>query len=865
MKPFIKSIGRIHPLSRGLHAALCLCLIIQILYTTLLICGPNYPLPGFLHELIEKALEEQGYHYRAQKASINVELSLSFKNLEILSIGSTHSLITADYIEISPKIFPLFSGTFKPAKITLKGSNYYPLPGTSPQVEKLSLQINQSGPWWEITWARGVILGLPIIAKGFFPKTLLSQNKTAPHNAATLTQIQAYINTLKNPALYLHLSADLKQNVVFSSTLWAHNLQAQKGFVCDDLKIKAIGHITPTGLTFTEPLTLFLKNLTTPQGIQANSLNAYFTIIPDTYQTHLPFSIQSTQASFHGVKGLPVSLDSLELHLLKPQLDHLEGTAILTQGASWTAIDGTINPHTKSGNLQLNGITQPTVLEELIPHIKDLKDFKDLPLLAFRGTLMANPELKDLEGTFSTLSGAGQWKTLAFDYTCFKGHYNKEGLTLDHYKIKGPAGIVRGSATFRLKGPCRIQVYGQADPTILNPYLPEWWADIWPPLNFHTTKPSANLDIHADIQDPAQVRVIGAIEGALFTYRGERIDLFKTHLYAKNHDVTLGPFLIEVAPYNATGKIHWTFDEIHDDPLTTTLSFKGNLPIETLSAFPVARPITENFKCPTPPYLTLSSAHHLLTPAIDRLSLTADCPAPLSYLNIPLDSLHFKANQQGDYLEISPLDFGLAQGKGTGRANISNLLSNNPILSFSLNLTGVRRDLLLERVPYLNSVKKSLPTSAIDPELTPAPGFIDAAFTAQGPLNKPKDLEGHGYFQLREVRTQVKNPSTFGAPQKNTPPTIGSFEIQEIATTFTMSHGYLNLQDARLSGPTTRIIATGSYHIATDALDFRFHIYPFAEVPILSAAFLPLRPFSKVFEMRLGGTLSDPRWGLSHF
>ncbi len=828
-------------------------------------CGPSYPLPDFLNNFIEKTLEEQGYHYRAKKAFINVGLSLSFKNLEIIPIGSKHSLITADYIEVFPKIFPLFSGKFKPAKITLKGGNYSPLPGTTPQIEKLSLHVNQSGPWWEITWGRGIILGLPIIAEGFFPKALLYQNKTVTHNAEALTQIHAYIHALKDPALYVRLSADTNQNLVFSSTLWAHKLQAPQGFDCNDLKIKAVGHITPEGLSFTEPLTLSLKQLTSPQGFQANNLEAYLTLTPDKTYTTLPFAIQSTQASFRGIKGLPLSLDSLDLYLLNPRLDHLRGTAMLTQGATWMAIDGTVNPNTQAGNLQLRGITRPTALEELTPHITALKDFTDLPWVAFRGTLMASEGFKDPKGTFTTLTGAGKWKAIAFDYTFLKGRYDEGGLVLDHYKVKGPAGIVRGSAAFSPKGPCRIHVYGQADPTIINPYLPQWWADIWPPLNFYTAKPSANLDIHAHMQDAAQVRVMGAIEGAHFTYQGEAINRFKTHLYAKNYDVTLGPFLIEVDPYNAAGTIHWTFDATHDDPLTTTLTFKGNLPIETLSALPAARPITESFKCPTPPYLTLSSAHHLLIPAIDHLSLTADCPAPLSYLNIPLDSLHFKATQQGDYLEISPLDFGLAQGKGTGRANISDLSSDKPILSFSLNLTGIRRDLLLERVPYLSSVKKSLPTSAIDPELTPAPGFIDAAFTAQGPLNKPKDLQGHGYFQLREVRTQVKNPSTFGAPQQNTPPTIGSFEIQEIATAFTMSHGYLNLQDARLSGPTTRIMATGSYHIATDALDFRFHIYPFAEVPILSAAFLPLRPFSKVFEMRLGGTLSDPRWGLSHF
>jgi hypothetical protein len=91
------------------------------------------------------------------------------------------------------------------------------------------------------------------------------------------------------------------------------------------------------------------------------------------------------------------------------------------------------------------------------------------------------------------------------------------------------------------------------------------------------------------------------------------------------------------------------------------------------------------------------------------------------------------------------------------------------------------------------------------------------------------------------------------------------FEIREISTGFRIKNNFLYVEDARLSGPTTRIIANGSYHLLNHLLDVRLRFLPFAEVPLIATAFLPLRPLSKFFEMRLTGSLENPRWSFNNF
>jgi len=431
-------------------------------------------------------------------------------------------------------------------------------------------------------------------------------------------------------------------------------------------------------------------------------------------------------------------------------------------------------------------------------------------------------------------------------------------LKLDDFRLIGSNYDLNGLGDIDFNGPFYVELKAHGDPVVFNLYLPEWWSRIWPPFHFSHEWPSTHLSIHGNWKDALAIEVMGMVKSKKLSYQGVRMDQFSTQLFAKNQHVTLGPFEIEINQYKGKGGVTWLFDDQESKLLATGLSYEGDLPLEALRVLPSVDQIIDDFICSSPPFVVVQGQywpHQLKNNYVD---LSVDCPKPLTYLKIPLDFLHFKAQQAGDTIHIDPIAFGIAQGIGSAQATVSDIGQNEPQLSFNFAFRGANRDFLIDDNPYLIKLKQSLIRNSKSTRPL-IPGFVDLNLNASGPLNHFWGLSGQGLLRLKDAAMSGSDRLGLYDPFK-----IGSFEIREAVCPFTLNQGTLRIESARLSGPTSRVLASGMYDLITDKINLQLQFFPFAEVPVLSTAFYPLRPFSKVFEVKVSGTLSQPQWNLKH-
>lgn len=143
---------------------------------------------------------------------------------------------------------------------------------------------------------------------------------------------------------------------------------------------------------------------------------------------------------------------------------------------------------------------------------------------------------------------------------------------------------------------------------------------------------------------------------------------------------------------------------------------------------------------------------------------------------------------------------------------------------------------MIANIPYLKGLGQSL--NKDNARRRPmAPGYVDLNFDGMGPLGNPMALSGEGFIHLKDaVISPTQKIDTYD------PFMIGTFEIREAVSAFSLQQGYLRIDGGRLA-PTSRIMATGTYHLITEQLNFRLQIYPFAEVPFAFDCILCLTSF----------------------
>jgi hypothetical protein len=148
-------------------------------------------------------------------------------------------------------------------------------------------------------------------------------------------------------------------------------------------------------------------------------------------------------------------------------------------------------------------------------------------------------------------------------------------------------------------------------------------------------------------------------------------------------------------------------------------------------------------------------------------------------------------------------------------------------------------------------------------------GKLKLTLQSQGYWGQPASFTGQGTLALREAQLgQIHLLGGLSRIINKGPLGLGSLKFNELHANYSFADASVSFDHVHITGPTARLSGHGRYQLADQVLAFRMqlHLLGGLRIPVVSGLLRLLDPFSKIFSLRLQGTLAEPQWVLSpHF
>lgn len=549
------------------------------------------------------------------------------------------------------------------------------------------------------------------------------------------------------------------------------------------------------------------------------------------------------------------------------------------------AVSGQWDRRTRSGEAAFSGELSPALLDLAGTHIHGRFSGRLEPLDLKRYAILAEPvrvegrvrmapggafggveadiEARRLSLQFRPAAAAG---FVAVDEA--SGHVEFDGrkLSATDAFIRIGQDYARGSYEEDVPSKrYRFLLRGRLRPMDTAPWFADWWPKFFTPFDFSASLPAADVDLSGQWPTDRQTAVFLSVDAAHPAYRGVAFDRARARLFVRPNIIDDG---LEAEAERGGGRAAGTFLARLDADgrlVGLDLDLSSDLeyaPLERI--WPERTSAVTAFAFQRPPRLLVRG--HLDLPAApggahQQLHIEAASDAPVRYHGFPLDRLSFTAEVRDEDISLHPLALGFAGGAATGRAEVSGQGASRRI-RFQASLQNASLPQAIEALRQFsaNGPPAGLPLSGdVLPSL--AGDRFDLAASAEGAFDDPTSYQGGGKVNLRGP--DLARVRLLGLLSEVLPFT--ALHFTQGRGDFAIDRSRLAFSDVELTGSNSRIQARGTYGLKSHALDFYARIFPlkqnkFVVTQLLSTVITPITYLSQI---RLSGTLANPKWSLS--
>ena len=835
--------------------------------------------PNLLRNSLQQQINQETHPHNLKLELGDLEFSpwnhLYCMDLELHSTDTPNSPL-AEINEIRIEIAPLSLLTGKPQVkgIQLRGAKmicpaiYSPTGTTEEVLKDLSCNIrikNKNVRLNEVsfrlhnatiscTLREGPHLQLPE-AKPTTPEKPLQQIINGA--LAKLYTLKPYLAKLESPTL--HLTA--RNNGRIDVELDARSLQIPEIFSCDQISLYTQIDTDLEHLKFKAPLTAKLDNTLFRKQIRATHVHLQYQI-PDNIKekNFLAFPLEtkvSTTEILYNAEPVGRFIGDIRL----ADLNNLSLLGTLGLRNSYLAIDTQVQLDQRTAQVQ----------SEIKLHQSDLKHLhafiprKYLQVIKFRnpieGTLKAtiSPGWKPQKAEFSLKTG----QLVAMDVPIAKleatGHYSPGELQLQHFNVHLKPGNVRGSLQQDLNTlDYRLLLDGEFFPYQINPWMEEWWRDLWGKFQFTGLPVKANFSLEGRWDNITKRDIFGEATIYNASYRGVPFTKVKGRLRGIPKYTELVDLSAKLQQGYAQGTLSWILHPTKRNRLTSQrFSLQGKLLPETAGKL-FGKEVTkalEDFKVAKPAKVESSGIIYGREPPafVGRNPTDAfavSCQAEeLTYQAIPLKNLDLFLHARGSALTIRPLKFEFAQGVSEGWLKHRPSTSKESPLEISLQFKDVNKKQAIEHLTRHPRFKQQIQPPPAD---SSNKAIIESMeIHAIGHPDEISSFEGKGKFNLFDPDLAKVNMLSLLSKELTalTLPLI-SYRFNRMQTDFTLKDKKLVIgtKPLLITGPNAKVEATGNLHLKTQNLNFRVKLFPLG------------LPLAGILEMRLGGKLNKPKW-----
>ncbi len=838
--------------------------------------------PEPVRRIVAERLAAHGLRLDYGRGLMDLSGHLILEKVRFGPDASAAPLATADslYLDVDP--WDLLVGSLDVREVRIGGlalqapSGPALLGSEEVLVDRVDFAIIPAGNEIELSYLTGYIGNLPVEAHGRFHLPELRADTGGKSAGGTLSagwhdlarhlrSARSLLAAADGPLLHLRLAGD---RVDVSAEARSIDLGTLPGGHKGTLAGVRLRTTVPLPLSSLTPLTLSgtLDRLELP-ALETEVRGLVFELRTDGALSFPAVDLQLGSARWRKIEAGPLVATAVRPSPEAASAD----LALALAGGVWR-VQGVMNNGT--AGVSLDGFVGDATLAFAGALIdRDLSSLLDPDQAApLHARASFGPGWKLAEASGRLHSGSVRVGAAQLDETGTEFTYDGTRALADALVLRQGASLAHGSYEMDTRTmDFRFLLTGGLRPMGIAGWFHEWWTNFWGTFDFSHSLPDADVDVQGRWGDLTATNVFVQAAGGRTGLKGVEFDRVRTRLFLRPHWFDILHFEVARDAQEARGSLARSLDLRQDTWTRMDFAVESTLPLTTIAQlFPgESAELLAPYDFTTPPSLRLGG--HVTSSAStegkhEAIDITLTSTGPMTYHKFPLSDLEVQARLRDDLIDLPSLSVIFAEGKATGDANLWGP-SDARRLAFNITLTGANLGTVVQTVSTLQP--STTPVSEKEAEAARLRqqrlegGRLDFKLKAEGAFADFYSFKGDGIGSI--TNAELGQLNLFGPVSemlRGTFLNFSSFSLTTVDAPFKLNGDRVRFRDLRVSGPSALLLAKGSYQLRGGDLDFTTKIHPFDESTTLfgSAASFVFTPFSKVFEVKLQGTLSKPSW-----
>jgi len=859
-------------------------LLILVAFFTYIIAIEEAPFPGFVLRLMENKLEARGAALSMKGVRITPNGRIIIEEPILRSNELQDTIAQADSITIKINPSLLIFGSLNITNVSISNGRFLAPAVLSPSgvsqviADRIDLNIDNNRKSLSINFAKLQSKNLRFFASGSLKKDFLLIPQGRPpktlgalliNNLPKFWEIEKHFQLIDQADIQARFDVRSKEKQTIELTTTVPKCELPNKTRISTVRIKA--QLPESGGLALE-VTADTAHLPQELRVANPKLSAVWPQLP-TRESWLPTLFAAHAAHVEKAETPALSGFVAEGSILDSKVSY---AGLFTFAQKAFSISGNHNLVNKTTHINLEGeIGQhaPNAIAALLkqPSLATIATIHEAPYLKASATL--DESFKPLttnaflDAGPITIQGARFDRSLAFAET--KGpHLSVPDIFLRSGKQNGWLGIDYNLATKKR----RFLIDGLFDPNTLNDWFPPWWADFWSE-NFQFPEGGfyCLLDSRGTHGQPDAQRITGLGMSPNLGIRGEPMDFLRTRMFIRLHYFDLYDFDLRRPEGRAEGE---TQIYVARDPVDQKDKLSGLWIDATSSIDPRIGPtvlyeiatdieeILEPYAFENPPTVkAIASTKRIQGEFQYEAELDIDMPEAFTFFDYPLDGAKSKVFLENDIIRIPEATASLGAGVVRAKADI---FDDDITLEASLEKANFGKA-LQATVQYFAVDDPTIAEDVEIDKLTDYGGLINMDFAGTGILGDSLSYEGKGVYNIKKA--DLGKLQMFGLLSKvleATPLRFSTLSFENAVGSYSAHKTYLEYPDLLMTGPAARVKAEGRYNLDAELLDFKAKLFPFRQssMPVMALVGVVLEPLSHALEVRLTGTLGEPKVSL---
>ncbi|MEZ0216202.1 MAG: AsmA-like C-terminal region-containing protein [Rariglobus sp.] len=868
--------------SRLLLWSIWLVLLLLLAGQIYLLSSRRIVLPEPVRRIVAERLAEHGLRLDYQRGLMDLSGHLILEKVRFGPNSSASPLATADYLYLYVDPWDLLAGSLdlREARIgglALQAPSGPALIGSEEVLaDRVDLSITPVGNEIELSYLTGYIGNLPVEAHGRFHLPglhavgggksaggVLSSgwNDLARH----LRTARSLLAAADGPLLHLRLEPGRVEVSVEARSIDLGALPSAPKGRLTDVRLRTT---VPLSVSSRTPVTVF----GTLDRLELPSLDGEARGLVFQLRTNGALASPSADLQLGSVRWRKIETGPLIAAISRPTAENAAANIALALAGGVWSIQAGLDDGT--AGVSLDGFVDSSTLAfagSLID--RDLSSLLDPARAApLHARASFAPGWKLVEASGRLHSGSVRVGGAQLDETGTEFTYDGTRVLCDNLVLRQGASLAHGSYEMDTRTmDFRFLLTGGLRPMGISSWFHEWWTNFWATFDFSHSLPDADVDVQGRWGDLTATNVFVQAAGARTALKGVEFDRVRTRLFLRPHWFDILHFEVAREARGAEGHLARSMDLDQNTWTRMDFTVESTLPLTTISQlFPdESAELLAPYDFTTPPSLHLHG--HVTSAASSEgkhevIDVALTSSGAMTYHDFPLSDLVVQARVHDNLIDLPSLSVTFAGGQATGDANLWGPPDARR-LAFNITLTGANLGTVVQTVSTLQP--SPAPVSEKEAEAARLRqqrlegGRLDFKLKAEGVFTDFYSFKGDGIGTI--TNAELGQLNLFGPVSemlRGTFLNFSSFSLTTVDAPFKLNGDQVRFRDLRVSGPSALLLAKGTYQLRGGDLDFTTKIHPFDESTSLfgSAASFVFTPFSKVFEVKLQGTLSKPSW-----